>query len=504
MILKKPYAFLIKNFKIIHLILTGLYIYLAFKVSNLLNYYNGFIAGTEGKLKAISLTTNYYLIAIILSIIICLIIYALMRYKKKPKLLYIILIILYIAVAVVINISYDGLNTIYISALDAKTQRLYRDLLRIIIIFQYISIAFTLIRGLGFDIKKFNFKEDISELELDITDDEEVELTLGNTEGLQRKTRRKLRELKYYYKENKLFINIIIIIIIVLLSSTITIDKKIVNKVYSENEFVKTDAFTFSVLNTYITNKSYDNKTITDTDTSFVILRMSLTPNMETEELNTSNIVLKANNNSYTINQRYSAKFSDIGIAYNGQKISTNKKYILIFNVSNEDLNKKMQLIYARKEKINLNPINLDEINKEEKHKLGETLDLSKTSLGSGNITINSIDINSKYSYSYKYEISGKEYTSNLNIISLNNTIINLKLASSIPYNFTTYSFISNYGKIKYKVNDEEYTSKMLNNKTPGSYNEGLYLEVDKNIESATNIWLELTIRNKKYIYTLK
>ena len=250
MIIRKPYAFLIKNFKLIHLILTGLYIYLAIKVNNILTYYNNFIAGNESKLNAIKYMTNYYLIAITLSIIICLIIYALMRYKKKPKLLYLILIILYLIVALIINISYKGLDTIYISVLDTKTQRLYRDLLRIIIVFQYISIVFNLVRGLGFYIKKFNFKEDISDLELDITDDEEIELTMGNTEGLQRKLRRQLRELKYYYKENKLFINIIIIVVILILASTITVDKQIVNKTYNENEIILTDSFNINVLNT--------------------------------------------------------------------------------------------------------------------------------------------------------------------------------------------------------------------------------------------------------------
>ena len=134
MILRKPYAFLIKNFKLIHLILTILYIYLAIKVNNMLRYFNNFIDGTEGKLAAIKYVTNYYLIAIIASIIICLVIYALMRYKKKPKLLYLILIILYIIVAIIINFSYGGLETIYISNVSARDLRLYRDLLRIIIL----------------------------------------------------------------------------------------------------------------------------------------------------------------------------------------------------------------------------------------------------------------------------------------------------------------------------------------------------------------------------------
>ena len=64
MVFKKPYGFLIKYFKIIHLLLTGLYIYLAFKVSQILTYYNGFILGTASKLDAIKYVTNFYIIAI--------------------------------------------------------------------------------------------------------------------------------------------------------------------------------------------------------------------------------------------------------------------------------------------------------------------------------------------------------------------------------------------------------------------------------------------------------
>ena len=207
LVFRKPYAFLIKHFKIVHLILTLIYIYLALKVNGILKYYNNFLSGTESKLNAINYVNNFYILAIVASIIICLIIYALMRYKKKPKLLYVILIVLYLTTAIIINISLNGLNTIYIDVLDVKTQRVYRDLLQIIIIFQYISICFTTVRALGFDIKKFNFQEDIAELEINVTDDEEVELTLGSTSNVQRKGRRILRELKYYYNENKLFIN---------------------------------------------------------------------------------------------------------------------------------------------------------------------------------------------------------------------------------------------------------------------------------------------------------
>ena len=214
MIFKKPYGFLIKHFRLIHLILTGLYIYLAIKVNSILNFYSAFYAGSASKLDAISYMDSYYIWVIVFSILICVIIYILMRYKKKPRFLYIILILFSLIVGFLINYSYQGLYTIYISVLNTKTLLLNRDLLRILSILQYIAIGFVLVRGLGFDIKKFNFVHDMQELGLNELDEEEVEVTLGGMNAYTRKFHRNFRELKYYYIENKTFINIIICVLI--------------------------------------------------------------------------------------------------------------------------------------------------------------------------------------------------------------------------------------------------------------------------------------------------
>ena len=504
MILRKPYAFLIKNFKLIHLILTVLYIYLAIKVNNMLKFFNNFIGGTEGKLTAIKHVTNYYLIAIIASIVICLVIYALMRYKKKPKLLYLILIILYIIVAIIINITYGGLETIYISNVSARDLRLYRDLLRIIILFQYVSIIFTLIRALGFDIKKFNFKEDINELNLEVTDDEEIELTINNTEGLKRKSRRQIRELRYYYQENKMFINTILGITIILVIAIITLNKKVINKEFKEGDEISTDKFSFIVLNSYLTNKSYDNSIITNDDTIFLIAKITILSKVGKTELNTGNMLLKTSSGSYKINSRYSNFFKDIGVGYKNQTISNQKTYLFLYSIDVKDVNKKMQIIYAGNKIINLSPINIDNSSNDMSYKLGETIDLSKTILGNGTFNINKYDIKNTFAYNYEYEINGKKYNSKINIISKNKTILYLNPNFQISRDISRYDFIANYGKIKYKINDTEYTASAPINKTPNSENNDLYIEIDKEVENASNIWLELNIRNQKIIYTLK
>ena len=109
MVFKKPYAFLMKNFKIIHVILTIFSIYLIMRVNNILNFFELFIKGNINKVYAVEYISNFYIIVIILSIIISLIVLILMKYKKKPHLLYAILIAVYLAIGLVIGYSNAGL-----------------------------------------------------------------------------------------------------------------------------------------------------------------------------------------------------------------------------------------------------------------------------------------------------------------------------------------------------------------------------------------------------------
>ena len=87
MILRKPYAFLIKKFKIIHLILSLLMIYVAYKINSILNFIYDYINNIANVNIASSYINFILFLAVVFIIIISLILYILMRYKKKPKLL---------------------------------------------------------------------------------------------------------------------------------------------------------------------------------------------------------------------------------------------------------------------------------------------------------------------------------------------------------------------------------------------------------------------------------
>ena len=118
MIFKKPYGFLIKHFKLIHLILTGLFIYLLKYVNDILGFYNDFRAGIVSKVDAELYLNNGYVLPVVLSIVICIIAYLLLKYKDKPRLLYIVLIGFIIGISVMINIVQGGLEVILYEVFD--------------------------------------------------------------------------------------------------------------------------------------------------------------------------------------------------------------------------------------------------------------------------------------------------------------------------------------------------------------------------------------------------
>jgi len=352
MILRKPYAFLIKHFKLIHLFISGLVLYLIFKTNSILNFFKDYISDDILKVDA----SNYINILIYLSLILIIglavSMIVLMRKKDKPLLFYILTIIGYSILF--IGFVYVGsvINTLEFNLLDRKSISLARDITRFMLIGQWIFLLPYVIRTLGFDIKKFDFKKDLQELDIQDTDNEEFELLSPvDMKKVEKFGRRRIRELYYYYIENKFFILIILGIVLFISSIFIisSIDFSTLKK-YDEKEVFKLDNFyTLKVEDSYITTKSDSGKNIAINDNFYLIVKFTINSMYNKDfSLDTNKFLVSIKNREFIPTKTYYNYFKNYGIGYKNQDISLNdnKSYILVYNIPNEYKNKKIKLEY--------------------------------------------------------------------------------------------------------------------------------------------------------------
>lgn len=507
MIIRKPYTFLIRNFKKIHLMISLILFYICYKSSALLNYFNSLINGNASRELAINYIDIFIIILILLSVIGFVIIYILMRYKKKPKFIYFVSILGYILVIIFLLLSYSYLNIIRTEYIEQKNIRIYRDLIQISLYFQYFISLFMFIRGLGLDIKRFDFKKDLKDFNIEESDNEEVEIDLSlDYNKFDRKINRTKRELKYYFYENKLFILIILIIIsligiISLLNYNFNINKK-----YNQNQLVKIGSYELLIEDTYITNVNYLNKTIRDNKYIVVKFRIKTNDDIITN-YNINNFTLKHKGLYYNVDSNSCKYFNDIGNCYNNQRINNEfKSYILVFDINKEKVNGNINFNFRYGEKeYTFKLKNKETFNKE--YKINESIDLSNTNLKGNEYRIIGYNLNNRFDYNYQNCLSSGEcITHNSFVSSQIGLIMELNVESNLlgnSYSLNNSTFIEYYGTIKYKKEGKEYIS-ILNNKTSSKVEDKVYLEVDKDIQNADSIWIDFNIRGNNIKYILK
>ena len=351
MVLKRPYAFLIKHFRLIHLIITVIFTYIAISTRKIYRYINSVIELASNKYDA-NLYIKYIIILfIIIALILCIVIYLLLKYKNKPRRVYLFTIVGYAAIIVFLTMLFGYMQEFSNSIIDAKTIRFYRDTLLIVQLFQYLIIIFMLIRGLGFDIKKFNFSKDAQELNTTIADSQEVEInTKIDTTNISRRLHKQGREFGYYYKEFKIYIIIILIVVIAILGYkgyNYYNDKL---KTYKENDYIG-NKYNIAIKNSYY-NVTDENK--------YLIVNFDVRKSGNRGQLNAANLTLVIGKEKYTPDKNSCNRFSKLGTCYNQQYIGSNlTNYILVYKVDN--LNTKNAHIlydesYDIRYKVKLNP----------------------------------------------------------------------------------------------------------------------------------------------------
>lgn len=345
MILRRPYAFLIKHFRFIHLILFSLMVYITVMANNILKFFTEYITN-NGNIEVIAANyiNSFIIISILLIIILSIVVYLLMRFKKKPRLLYILIILVSIISAILFVYLYSNIKVLETSAMSARNIRLLRDISRFNYWGLFILCIPLLIRGLGFDIKKFNFSKDLKDLKLDTKDNEEVEVNIDlSGDGIKRGGHKLRRELKYYYIENKFMLNIIFGIILLILIIIFPFNKYVINKTLNEGNTLSTKNFNIKVNDSYISERKQTSK-----NNSYLIIDISLKGKNNNYKLNLDNFILEGKSNEYIPSLKYYYYFTDLGNGYYNNILNTKdyEEYILIYNIDNIDKDSNFRLRY--------------------------------------------------------------------------------------------------------------------------------------------------------------
>lgn len=338
MVLRRPYAFLIKHFRLIHLIIAAIFAYLVFRNRSIYSFLNTVIAASTNRYGAAEYV-SYGLFAIgALALALCVIVFLLLKYKDKPRRAYIFIMVGYGIIGVFMLLLFGYMSKMTTNVVDAKTIRLYRDIMMITLVFQYIIVLFMAIRGLGFDIKKFDFNKDAQELNILESDSEEVEVnTQIDTTNIARGIKKQQREFGYYYKEFRIYIIIILAVVGVILLVKGYKFYTTKYKVYHEDDYVGSTNIV-KVVDSYYSIK--DNK-------NYVIVSFDVYKYGKSEHFNINNMALHIGRKKYLPDKTICSKFSNLGNCYKKQYVNSDEKtYILVYEVDKLNI-KRANIVYS-------------------------------------------------------------------------------------------------------------------------------------------------------------
>ena len=512
MIIKRPYAFFIKNFKKIHIVLLLLGLVVLFHQSRVYGFVKEFLDLQTYDPHNFPITKYipaYLLLLVLIMAVGCLIITIVLKRKSKPWKLYLIPTIAYFLL-LFMYIIIRGYFKTYTGAETTAEMSLYRDILLFASIAQYPSFAIFLVRIFGLDLRKFNFKSDTEYLELEEEDQEEIEININvDKESFRRGFYRLIRNLKYIYLEHKKTCLFIVAIISVILLRELYILVFVNNKSYKQNQEYNVNGYTFVVKDAYYTDKNFNGSVISKKN-SFVIVNVNVRNNASMRELDTENFHLLNGVSNYTdTSQTYATEFSDMGKLYDNKEIGQGESLdiILVFRVDKELDKDRFVLVYQESQgtlhlrKIKLNMTDLSNV-KGNNLEYGDSMKVKLDNINE-NISVDHYYVDDSITFKYRQctvdecENLVDEFTA-----PQGKKILVIEYGTEEIDSKDIIDFSTNYGKIIYIDSKDKKVVVPMKNALP-RINKGkvFYTLVPNELEDAKKVYLEYTIRNKRYVY---
>lgn len=535
MILKKPYAFLIKYFRVIHLILLLPILYLITKTYRIVSFFKSYVSNnyTTNIINIATEHINFFMYMGVLFIILTVIaIYYLMRQKRKSTKLYFFILIYYIVLFVLIGFTHSILSNMEHSLITAQSARAYKDISFVLCLPQYFFFLYTLIRGIGFDIKKFDFANDLKDLEITNIDNEEFEFSINiESYKAKRTLRRFIRETKYYVLENTFIFTCLFAVFVIFIGTMFYLNYGVYNKTYRVSDKMTHNYFNIQITNSMVTNLGLDGNVITEGKYYLVLQLLIENRTQVNEELDYTNFRLVLNDKNIYPTLDRGEYFLDFGMPYKKEKIKKQSKnyYVLAYEIDESELANEYTIkilesieykvgdIAAKYKNIKLNPPKIDKVKEEENLTLEKTANLKNSTLGFSTFKINSYHFTNSYIYDYLYCIDSKpcqklkdKITTDLSGTIEKTTLIVLDVDTNLDQNSiyaksikTENKFFAHFLSLRYKKGNQVYTIP-LKNKTTENLKGVLVFETKSEVLNADSIDLLVTVRNRRYVFQLK
>lgn len=519
MVFKKPYAFFIKYFRLINLILVCLFVYMDYKLNILRGVINSLYLGNLTNYGSLAqyIGFRFYFLIFLIIFIISLILLLFIK-KKKPFYDYLYAII-YLVLVFIYSLSTSNLFfTLNETIVEQTSLKLYSDISFLIIIpslyfiFKYVLIV------IGFNLKKFNFTKDINDIKAEEKDSEEVEIIFDkNTYKYKRGIRRWFRELKYYFLENRFFISVIVGIIILVIAVTILSFNIFNNKKYRVAQTFNAGGFSYKINKVYETKYSLNYRKIKDKYKYVVVDFDVRNLQSESSSIDFKRVRILYGNDYVYANNYFNKFFYDIGTPYDNNVLKSNIYYnfVFIFEVPDTYKSNNYKLMFYDRisynkdetvgsyKEVSVSASKLDSKREEKEIKLNANLLFDKKSYGTSNLTVFNYELLNNYIYDKdgkKVVVRDKDINKVLLVLDYKLSIDSSKNISK--YFSNDYEFFDKFSSITYVINGQTQTSNNI--KVVDIVNDKVMLSVPYEVMNAENIKYSLEFRNYKFSFVLK
>lgn len=529
MIIRKPFAFLVEKFKLLHFIILLPCIYLIYMFWRLSDFFNTFVL--DGYVTTIADVSNKYysflmIIATLFIVVFSLLVVALFKRKNKFYLPYLILEFIYIAIFVITLFIPGFLHSAELAELESSTSLILRGMMSIAFYVQIISAIAIILLAFGLNFKTGEFIDIRDEINLDEEDSEEVEINIKSDDyRFKRFIRRYFREIKYYIIENKNVFKVLggivgVIILFFLVRFIISLNRIVrIDQAFGYSNF--SISFNSSILSTldYNGNKISDGKI-------YLANKVSVTNRTNgLLTLKTDDFCLEIAGECYYPKLDRSGKFIDLAKPYYAEAIGGGKtyEYAIVYELDEaltkskykvkilDSLTYKKNEVIPKYKEITLNPSFSDSINNVADYNLGDEINLSKTNLLNTTLRFSDYNISQFFRYDYDYCYNDNCTKSQDGIaagfgkyfIILDGTYNLDENSSYSKYKLGSNDFFEDFTDIEYEYNGNKYYLD-VKDVTPKKVNDKVVLEVNSSIKNAENKKLLITVRDQRYILNLE